>query len=329
MHRIVFIVVTLGLVFAGCSKNRNQSHASSDTMSKTPDPPSVTQPEMGHVSEEPRFRCLKPDTTENRVDTITIGPSVTLELHKIVLHDTSESSDRLAYFQILVFHRVGTAIPLQTIPDSGRDLHSYQFLDLNSDGYRDLVVESDLYDLNPRGNVWLFSPATAHFEYSTELSDLPQLTLHQDGTLSTMDQYTGGRGGLYEKFVLDHGRRKVIHSQYWDGFNREEKELRNGKLTLVALDQVIQNEKDSTVTVICRAEVAGSLRVVKEMLLKDCSNVTQFEGVDSEAIINSHLLLREVSFRYEFQENGVVAVHKTVRELHNNQLKTIMMDEDQ
>lgn len=104
-------------------------------------------------------------------------------------------------------------------PPKGEDW--FRAVDFNFDGFQDIYVLTNWGATgNNQGCIWLYNPATAHFEYSAEFSNLGTFTL--DRAHKTI--ITWGNGGMAgaihsaDKYKVQNNRPVLIYSerQDWD-----------------------------------------------------------------------------------------------------------------
>jgi hypothetical protein len=243
------------------------------------------------------------------------------------LEDTTASAGELQYYQSYQFFRFGESTPLQTIADSGLSIHKYELVDLNRDGYRDLKIEGDWYNLLCPSYVWLFDPDSSRFEYCEVLSGTDQLEVDENGVYSTWAQSTGGRGGYGEKFILEKGRKRVIESEDQNFFDYEKKALVNGQLVVVAQGIMDGALIDQTIKVTSKQFLFDSLRIVSERVLHPTEESSELAGLDPAALISEpfgqFVLRSETTFSYEPKSDGKLQVRKTVRRLVGKKLVTV------
>jgi hypothetical protein len=279
-------------------------------------------------NDDSAFNHAITDTVTNVTETVNIGRSEILIFHTITIRDSEPSDDQLAFYKVLkIFDSSGGHL-LQEIADSGNSDHEIEFVDFNSDGYKDLKIDADMYDLRLPSNVWLFDPKGNRFRYSSDLSGLSELSIGVDGTISTQDLSTGGKGGVYSKYRFDHDTLKLIEEISSNFFDYEKRTLVDGQLVTVEIDA--SNEgPDGQTTILSKRIVFDSLRVVEKKILKDGDRL-DLSNINKGAIIGepfgTFILIEDSKYGYAKAPDGKLVVHQETRRLVNNRFGTTIKD---
>jgi len=268
------------------------------------------------------------DTVTNVTEMENIGPSEILMFHTITLRDSEPSDDQLMFYKVLKIFDSSGAHLLQEIADSGNSVHEMEFVDFNSDGYKDLKIDADMYNLSMPSNVWLFEPKEHRFRYSSDLSGLSELSIGDDGTISTQHLSTGGKGGEYSKFRFEHDTLKLIEQVVSNFFDYEKKTLVDGQLVTVEIDE--SNEgPDGRTTILSKRMVFDSLRVVEKKVIKDGHGL-DLSTINKDAIISeafgAFILIEDSEYGYTKAAGNKLAVHQRTRTLVNNKFETTTKD---
>ena len=177
----------------------------------------ITQFSVRSFSQDKVFQCVSPETTMVPIKTIVIDSQLSLKRKQIILYDNAAFPERLSYCQQFEIYRNDSLTLLQTISDSGDYLHNDELIDINSDGHNDLRIEGDVYQLLEPSNYWLYNPERECFKYSEELSGMSGSSVEDDGTISSQDLSTGGRGGEWDKFKFINGKMVLVENNEMDG----------------------------------------------------------------------------------------------------------------
>jgi hypothetical protein len=97
----------------------------------------------------------------------------------------------------------------------------FRAVDFNFDGYQDIYVLTSWGATgNNQGCIWLYNPASRHFDYSPEFSDLGTFTLDRPSKTIITWSNGGMAGGVHnaDKYKVQNNRPVLIYSerQVWD-----------------------------------------------------------------------------------------------------------------
>jgi len=267
------------------------------------------------------------DTIQNMTDTVSINPSRILIFQTVTLNDTDASSKQLEYYKIIkIFNPVDGHL-VQEIADSGYSNHEIEFLDFNSDGYKDLMIHEDMYNMLLPSSIWLFNPQKNQFRYSKQLSGMSELSIDYDGTITSQSLSTGGKGGEYCKYRFENDTLKLIEEVSSNFFDYEKKILVDGEIMTVELDESDDDQNVKTVT--SKRMVFDSLRIVKKRIIKDGYRL-DITTIIKDAIIGEpfgiFILLEEHDYQYKKTLHGKLSIHEIIKKLVKNRFKMITKD---
>ena len=216
---------------------------------------------------------------------------------------------------------------VQEIADSGYSNHEIEFLDFNSDGYKDLMIHEDMYNMLLPSSIWLFNPQKNQFRYSKQLSGMSELSIDYDGTITSQSLSTGGKGGEYCKYRFENDTLKLIEEVSSNFFDYEKKILVDGEIMTVELDESDDDQNVKTVT--SKRMVFDSLRIVKKRIIKDGYRL-DITTIIKDAIIGEpfgiFILLEEHDYQYKKTLHGKLSIHEIIKKLVKNRFKMITKD---
>jgi hypothetical protein len=267
------------------------------------------------------------DTIQNFTDTVSINPSRKLIFQTVTLNDTDASTNQLEYYKIIKIINPVDGHLVQEIADSGHSNHEIEFVDFNSDGYKDIMIHEDMYNMLLPSSVWLFNPKNNQFRYSKELSGMSELSIDYDGTISSQSLSTGGKGGDYCKYRFENDTLKLTEEVSSNFFDYEKKVLVDDEIKTVELDE--SDDSQNFKTVISKRMMFDSLRIVKKIIIKDGYGI-DITAITKDAIIDepfgTFILLEEHDYQYKIKSHGKLAIHEIIKKLVKNKFKIINKD---
>ncbi len=128
-----------------------------------------------------------------------------------------------------------------------------EYVDINSDGCKDIDIHTGGYNLVPTHSFWLFNKLNNRFYYSPEFSQLNEFSIvFGKKEIESYSQSTGGRGGSSEKYKIENGSLSLMETEYSNYYDYERQEVINGVLRTVELEKEewIKDDEDNHMSVI-------------------------------------------------------------------------------
>ncbi len=189
------------------------------------------------------------------------------------------------------------------------------------------MIHEDPDRMSPPSNVWLFNPQDGQFRFSKELSGMRELSVDYDGTITSQNLSTGGKGGEYWKYRFEHDSLVMVEDEYCNRFDYQKEVLVEGEMKTIELDR--SDYRGDTETVTSKRIVFDSLRIVNKKIIEDAYGM-DLTTVNKEAILDepfgTYILLEEHEFEYKKTRRGKLAVHETIKKLVNNRFITTTDD---
>lgn len=137
---------------------------------------------------------------------------------------------------------MGDSASTQSISDTCLQLNDDSIVDVNFDGYKDLMLDLDSEEpvnMGQSSNVYPFNPATRKFEYSKTFSGFSELSVNPiDSTLRSQILFLGGTGEDYQTYKVSGNSLTLIQHEYRTGENYTKEILKDGRAVITEQYQV-------------------------------------------------------------------------------------------
>ena len=192
-----------------------------------------------------------------QIDTLRLCDSTESNLFILNINtneiNTQEGADLVTNIEIHNFLDDSLIQKFSDTSNSGIMSGEIEYVDINSDGCKDIDIHTGGYNLVPTHSFWLFNKLNNRFYYSPEFSQLNEFSIvFGKKEIESYSQSTGGRGGSSEKYKIENGSLSLMETEYSNYYDYERQEVINGVLRTVELEKEewIKDDEDNHMSVI-------------------------------------------------------------------------------
>src|SRR6185369_2768188 len=151
------------------------------------------------------------------------------------IHGEAKGTGKM-YVRDYTISPLGDSASIQSISDTSLQLNDNSIVDVNFDGYKDLMIDLDSEEpvnMGQSSSIYLFKPATRKFEYSETFSGFSELSVNPiDSTLRSQILFLGGTGEDYQIYKVKNNIPRLIQHEYRNGDNYTKEVLRNDEVAV-------------------------------------------------------------------------------------------------
>jgi hypothetical protein len=262
--------------------------------------------------------------SRQHIDTVIVNNGLPQFIVKHVQYiDTLSGENMFARYEI---YPIGSPTSIQVIIDTPG--YSSRYLDVNFDGYKDMILETGSYQLDTYSNVWLYNPMKKLFESSNEFSGFSNLEVDEKNkVLTSGSSFVGGHGFVCTTYVVQNGKLRNVEYEYHSDYTYQKDSLVNNKLITIAKDEVVEDYSNRLFVVSENRYIYGKLRLISKDTYRhyDSQLFDDTKGknfLDEEPWGTSQYLQGE-EYSYEQIKGDSIRVRKIFSRVVNDELKEI------
>ncbi len=260
--------------------------------------------------------CLAQSELENetKIDTVLIAHGLP---PYIIKHTFPRESSFHATVNRFDIFQINNPKIHQTILDTGDEVHNFELVDINFDGYNDLKIEAGNVEYSEFSTIYLFDTSKMIFVFNEEFSGHPNLSVNPNKQeINTFEQFFRGRESEECSYKFLDGHLKMIYRDHYSENVSTIENLVDDSL-IVVKRIIISDDSINTPTFTTYERVDDTLQIVSKITKVGFEYATDDQKRNGVNVSEEHLpwfLLKEKIYDYSTDEHGKKFVDITIKE---------------